>query len=241
MSMLSFLDPALDLAYSILIGLAAVLHPLAGNAAVVLALILITLTARALLVPLAVSVLRSDRAKRALAPELDRVRRRHRSDPVRLASEMQQTYRQAGVSPFAGLLPALAQAPVMMIVYRLCKVPVIAGGHNAVLVAQLAGAPLAGHAITVLTTSGLLSAPVLVVAGLLATLLVLAYLSARQQVARLRAATSGDAPAVQLLLARVMPYGTVLVAAVVPLAVAVYLLTSTAWLVAERALLPRYF
>jgi YidC/Oxa1 family membrane protein insertase len=42
-------------------------------------------------------------------------------------------------------------------------------------------------------------------------------------------------------LARVMPFVTVLVAAVVPLAAGLYLLTTAAWTVIERAVLRRRF
>jgi YidC/Oxa1 family membrane protein insertase len=41
------------------------------------------------------------------------------------------------------------------------------------------------------------------------------------------------------LLIRVIPYATVAVAAVLPLAAGLYLLTTTAWSVAERAILGR--
>jgi YidC/Oxa1 family membrane protein insertase len=40
-------------------------------------------------------------------------------------------------------------------------------------------------------------------------------------------------------LTRMLPYATVAVAAFVPLAAALYLVTSTAWTLAERALLQR--
>jgi YidC/Oxa1 family membrane protein insertase len=236
------LDPALNLAYLTLTTLADGVRPLVGSAAVAIAVVMITLVARACLLPLAVSVLRADRAKRALAPELERIRRKHGSDPARLSRELLAAHRDSGISPLAGLLPALAQAPAMLVIYRLCKVPVIAGGQNVVLAAQLLGAPLAGHLPAVIATAGLLSGPTLVVAGLLTALLGLAYLTSKQQVRRLQESAVGKPiPATQLLVARVLPYGTVLAAAVVPLAVSLYLVTSTAWLVAERALLPRLF
>jgi len=45
----------------------------------------------------------------------------------------------------------------------------------------------------------------------------------------------GQIAPVQLFLARVLPFGTVAVAAVVPVAVSLYLLTSTAWSAAIRS------
>jgi YidC/Oxa1 family membrane protein insertase len=239
MSVYSLFDPALILAHSAITTLATALHPLTGGASVVIALVALTLLVRAGLLPFAVSVLRAERSRRALAPELARLRKRHAGDPARLLRELQAAHQRAGISPLAGLLPGLAQAPVLFVVYRLCRVPVIAGVPNAVLTANLFGAPLATHGPAVLLSAGLLSLPSLVVVGLLLALLLVAYRSSVQQVRRVREASAGDAQAMQVLIARLLPYGTVAAAMAVPLAVALYLLTSTAWAVTERALLPR--
>jgi len=241
MSLLAVLNPALDLTYSILTTVSSGVRPLVGGASVALALVIVTLLARACLLPLAVSVLRAERAKQALAPTLERIRRRYGRDSARLTRELQAAYRKAGVSPLAGMLPALAQAPVMIIVYRLGKVPVIAGTKNVVLAARLFTAPLGGHGLGVIATAGIFASPSLVVLALVVVLIVLAHFSSRQQVRRIKAATIGEVPAMQLMIARITPYGTVLTAAVVPLAVSLYLVTSTAWLLAERAILPRMF
>jgi YidC/Oxa1 family membrane protein insertase len=52
-------------------------------------------------------------------------------------------------------------------------------------------------------------------------------------------AAGGTAPGVPAVLARLLPYVTVAVAAVVPLATGLYLVTTTAWTLAERALFGR--
>ena len=75
--------------------------------------------------------------------------------------------------------------------------------------------------------------------GLLLTLALLAHRSSVQQVQRVRESSVGEVPASQLLIARLLPFGTVAAALAVPLAVTLYLLTTTAWTVTERALLPR--
>ncbi len=242
MSLLAVLDPALDLAYSALTACAEGLRPLAGGASTALALVLITLVVRAGLLPLAVSVLRADRAKQALGPRLQHLRRRHASDPARLSREVLAAHREAGISPLAGLLPALAQAPAMLVVYRLATVPVVAGGPNALLSSQFLGVPLAGHLPATIAAAGLLSGPMLLVAAVVVALAGLAHLTSRQQVSRARTAaavTGQPVPPAQMLVSRLMPYGTVAALVVVPFAVALYLVTSNAWLVLERALLPR--
>jgi YidC/Oxa1 family membrane protein insertase len=236
MSVFSLFDPAVALVHTGLTTIASGLDPLLGGASVAVALMLVTVVVRACLLPLAVSVLKAERARRALAPELDRLRRRHRQDPARLLSEQQAAYREAGVSPFAGLLPALAQGPALYVIYRLCQLTTIGAGPNVVLTAGLFGAPLSAH-LPALLAAGPIGVPILLLAGLLAV----AVATSRQQVRRLRATTTGEIAPMSLTVARVLPYGTVLMAAVVPMAVSIYLLTSTTWMLAERAVLPRFF
>lgn len=238
MSLYSLFDPAIVVLHSTLTAVASAIEPLAGGADVAIALVILTLVARLCLLPFAVSVLRAERARLALAPELARLRKRHASDPSRLARELLAAHRRAGISPLAGLMPALAQAPVLFLIYRLCRVSMIAGVSNTVLSANLFGAPLALHAPDVLISAGLLSLPGLVAIGLLLAVVLVAYRSSVQQVQRVRASAVGEIPPFQLGLARLMPFGTVVAALVVPLAVALYLLTSATWAVTERALLP---
>jgi YidC/Oxa1 family membrane protein insertase len=238
---LSLLDPAVTVVHSGLTLLAAGLQPVLGGAAVAVALVLVTLVVKACLLPLAIRVLNAERARRTLAPELDRLRRRHQKDPARLARELQAAHRDAGISPFAGLMPALAQGPALFLIYRMCLLPLIGGVPNVVLTANLFGLPLAAHLPGLVLTAGALTTSTLVAVLVVAALLLVAYASSRQQVRRLRAATIGEIAPAQLLMARVMPFGTVAVAAVVPFAVSLYLLTSTTWTLAERALLPRIF
>lgn len=241
MSLLSLFDPALVVVHIGLTTLADGLQPVLGGASVAVALVLVTMIVRACLLPLAVSVLRAERVRKTLAPELARLRKRHADDPARLVREVQAAHHKAGIGPFAGMLPALAQGPALFVIYRLCKLPLIGAVPNAVLAANLFGTPLAAHLPGLVLTAGILSAPMLVAVVLVAALLLVAYASSRQQVRRLRAAAVGEVPPIQMMIARVLPFGTVAAAAVVPFAVSLYLLTSTTWLLAERAVLPRVF
>jgi YidC/Oxa1 family membrane protein insertase len=241
MSLLSIFDPGVALVHTALTAIASGLEPVLGGASVAVALVLVTMLVRAALLPLAVSVLRAERGRQALAPELARLRRRHADDPARLLQELQAAHREAGISPLGGLLPALAQGPALFVIYRICQLPMIGGVPNTVLSAGLFGVPLSAHLPGLLLTAGLVGAPTVLGAGLLGALLLVAYASSRQQVARVRTLATGEIPPLQLLLARVLPFSTVAVAAVVPVAVSLYLLTSTTWMLAERAVLPRIF
>ncbi|MGF1957675.1 membrane protein insertase YidC, partial [Enterococcus casseliflavus] len=107
----------LDLTTQGLLALTSFLTPLAGAAAAALAVVLVTLVVRAALIPVGVSQARAERDRARLAPRLRVLRERWGKNPERLQRETMQLYRDAGVSPFAGCLPVLAQAPVVGLLY----------------------------------------------------------------------------------------------------------------------------
>ncbi|WKU08171.1 membrane protein insertase YidC [Micromonospora sp. HUAS LYJ1] len=211
--------------------LAGLLTPLAGGVATAAAIVLFTVAVRLSISPLTVAQVRAERRRAALAPQLRQLQQRYADDPATLQAEMFALYRRAGASPVAGCLPALLQAPFFLVMYRLFGTGDGAGG---LLDARLAGVPLGWHLGDGLTPS------VLLVFGVL-----LAALAGLATVLSRRAAASAAVPADQpgaALLARMLPllpYGTVLLALVVPLAAVLYLVTTTAWTVAEHVLLRR--
>src|SRR5262249_1883462 len=144
-----------------------------------------------------------------LAPKLAELRRRHAKNPTKAAEESLALHRAAGVSPFAGLLPALAQAPVFIVLYRL----VATDGTGSLLGQHLLSGAAPWFAL------------------LLAGIAVVAWLTSRRTAMLMRTtAALNPVPAGGLgRLPRLLPYTTVVAAAFVPMALAVYLLTSTTW------------
>jgi YidC/Oxa1 family membrane protein insertase len=242
---------------------------------------------RLLLLPLSYRAMRGMAAQARIAPRVQALHKRHAGQPDRLQRELAALYRSEGTSMFAGCLPALAQWPVLSVLYLLFRSPRIAGAPNTLLSHGLFGAPLGSHW---LGGAGPLSAQGAVFAGLFLLLAGIGWLSARlarrlstaaagsatpaagpgttaAKPARATAtgppripATRGDATAsgpgiratrpteatrggtaasVPAALARVAPYFSVAVAAFVPLAAGVYLLTTTAWTLAERVFVQR--
>ena len=259
MSISSALAAVVGVAHSVLEALASLLTPLAGGFAGALSIIVLTIGVRLLISPLAWLQARSARRGAALAPQLAVLRDKHRDDPMLLATETLALQRAHGVGPGAALLPALAQAPFFLLMYRLVQPG--PGAPTGVLGGQLFGVPLTAH-----LTAGL---PVFAV--LLVLALLLAWWSScrtRQTMAastpapRGRAASAGRAaaggpaasggPAAPSgpaaagsgglpgggLLPQVMaalPFLTVLMVAWLPLAGGLYLVTSTAWTALEQA------
>ncbi|MBO4162780.1 YidC/Oxa1 family membrane protein insertase [Micromonospora antibiotica] len=213
--------------------LVGLLTPLAGGAATAAAIVLFTIAVRLLISPLTVAQVRAERRRAALAPQLRQLQQRYADDPATLQSEVFALYRRAGASPVAGCLPALLQAPFFLVMYRLFGT---GDGAVGLLDARLAGVPLGWHLGDGLTLSVLL-----VFGVLLAALAGLATVLSRRARRTASAAAPTDQPGAALL-ARVLPllpYGTVLLAVVVPLAAVLYLVTTTGWTVAEHVLLRR--
>lgn len=196
-----------------------------GNAA--LAIVLFTLAVRLLLLPLGVRQARSARIRERLAPRLRALRKKFERDPQRLAKETSALFAAEGTSPFAGILPGLAQLPFMWLVYRVATRPTALVGHD------LLGAPLGQQVASVIANYGLVSLPVSVFALVIVLLVVVAWLTSRQITSTL----TEEQPEFLRRIMPLLPYGSVLAAAVLPLAAGLYLLVSTAWTAGERAVL----
>jgi YidC/Oxa1 family membrane protein insertase len=253
-------DGAVRAGYHLVSGFAVALAPLAGDLATAAAIVLFTVAVRLVLLPLSYYAIRGQAAQARLAPQVVALRKRHARQPERLQRELAELYRREGTGMFAGYLPMLLQLPFFAVMYRLFRLGTIGGQPNALLSHGLLGAPLGSHW---LSGPGPLSGQGMVYLGLFALLAVVTWVatrisrtaaarqaeqapalarparpgqSARPGTARPGAAQPGGAIGVLL---RVIPYTTVAIAAVVPLAAGLYLLTTTAWAAAERAVITR--
>jgi YidC/Oxa1 family membrane protein insertase len=218
------LDGAVAVAYPFIAHAASALTPIGGAAA---AIVLCTAALRLLLLPLTLAAVRGERTRAALAPRVAQLRQRYAKDPGRLATELTGLYRAERVSPLAGCLPVLLQAPFFMVVYRTFTAPQLAGRPNALLAGHVFGVPLGTH----LFGGGYPLAFLPVIAALLA----LGWLAARRA-RRVASVTGTPQPTGALGL---LPYLSVLSVAVVPLAAALYLVTTLAWTAVENTVLRR--
>jgi YidC/Oxa1 family membrane protein insertase len=167
------------------------------------------------------------KARAELMPQLKQLTERHRDNPERLQREVAKLQTESGTSMFAGFLPTLAQLPFFWLMYTLFSRTIVAGESNQLISGSLLGAPLGVH-WPILTGT-----PAYVVIAVL--LAVVAWFSARLQLRQLDASAS----TLSRRLAQLLPFGTLLTAAFVPLAAGLYLLTTTTWTVAERTILLR--
>jgi YidC/Oxa1 family membrane protein insertase len=183
-----------------------------------LAIVALTVVVRLVLHPFTRAAVRGEKARARLAPQVAKLRDKHKDDPAVFATKLTELHREAGISPFAGMLPMLVQIPFFIWLYQQVIGDSLGGG-------ELWGVPLEAH----LPSGGW------VFAALLAAVAVVAALTAVRQARLTDPALTGW----MAKLPKVLPFLTVVSAAVLPLAVGVYLLTTTAWSLGENALLKR--
>ncbi|MFZ5746796.1 MAG: membrane protein insertase YidC [Pseudomonadota bacterium] len=82
------------------------------------AIILLTITIRGLLYPVAHKQFQSMARMRVLQPKLKALQEKYKEDKPRLQQEMMQLYKTEKVNPVAGCLPLLLQIPIMFALYK---------------------------------------------------------------------------------------------------------------------------
>jgi YidC/Oxa1 family membrane protein insertase len=240
-----------DLAYHLVCWLAAILAPLLGGLAAAAAIVAFTMLVRLILLPLSYYAFRGERARVRIQPRVQELQWRYAKQPERLHRELSALHAAEGTSMFAGCLPLLLQIPFFSLMYRLFVSHSMAGGPNTLLTHSLLAAPLGSPWLGGAGPWSVHGAVFAVLFGLLAVVGVLAVRATRQAApgravapkepaATAGAATAGAADRAVGLLSRLIPFGSLVMAAIVPLAAGLYLLTSAAWTLAERAMLRRH-
>lgn len=230
----------LNAAYGALMGLAGILAPVTGAAAAAAAVVLVTLVVRAALIPVGISQAKAERDRRRLAPKLTALRQRYRNDRERLQRETMKLYSDEKVSPLAGCLPLLIQAPVVGIIYALFLHPMIAGVPNALLDHTLFGVPL-GTSLFGALVHGTLDGPALAVLGGIVVLIAVVGELTRRMLRPPQPVDDSPLAATMTRLGGVLQFATAVVALFVPLAAGLYLLVTVAWTLGQRLVLRRRY
>ncbi|MFE0643118.1 YidC/Oxa1 family membrane protein insertase [Streptomyces sp. NPDC058877] len=215
--------------------LADLLQPLFATSATAAAIVLFTLLVRLAIHPLSRASARGQKARTRIAPQLAELRRKHAANPQRLGREVAELHAREQVSPFAGILPGLLQAPAFLLMYHLFSGDRMAG-HT------LLAAPLGDRWGDALVHGGVLGPAgrvYLVLFLFVAVVAAFSYRRTKRQLADQPLVPEGSAPGAGAIsrVVPLLPFVTLVTVAVVPLAVALYLVTSTTWTAVERALL----
>jgi YidC/Oxa1 family membrane protein insertase len=81
------------------------------------AIIALTISVRALLIPLTYKQLKGMRALQALQPQIKELQEKYKNDKQRMQQEMMRFYKENKVNPFASCIPLVAQLPVFITLF----------------------------------------------------------------------------------------------------------------------------
>jgi YidC/Oxa1 family membrane protein insertase len=113
--------PIFQSLFIILIAVYQFLHNLGLPAAIAWAIVVLTLVVRGILIPLYRKQLVSQRRMQLLQPELREIKKRYKSDAMKVRVAQQELMKERGVSPLAGCLPLLLQLPLLFIMYSVIQ------------------------------------------------------------------------------------------------------------------------
>ncbi|KAM9863849.1 membrane protein insertase YidC [Leucobacter sp. BZR 635] len=235
-------------AYWLVTTLSDLLEPLTGAQSAAVAIILLTIAVRALLIPVGRSQVKATLARQRIAPKLAELQRKYKNPEV-LQRKTMELYQAEKASPFAGCLPVLAQMPVLMAVYGLFILPEIDGHPNELLSKSFLGVRLDA------SLTGSLFGGTITLTHATVGIIIMVLIGIVTQVSRklLTPPAPEPAPKPQNMpagmpdlsgMTRMMsfvPFMTVIIAAIVPLAAALYLATTTTWTLCERLVLGKIY
>ncbi|AZK94208.1 MULTISPECIES: YidC/Oxa1 family membrane protein insertase [Streptomyces] len=225
--------------------LAELLEPLFQTSATAAAIVLFTALVRLAVHPLSRAAARGQKANARLAPQVAALRKKHGKHPDRLQKALLELYAKEKASPLSGCLPSLLQLPAFFLLYHLFSSGTIGGEPNALLDHTLLAAPLGGRWHDALGAGGVLGDRGLVYLALFALVTLVAvvnYRRTKKQMSAQPPVPDGTALPGAAAMTKVLPllsFGTLVTVAVVPLAAALYIVTSTTWSAVERILLYR--
>ncbi|GGR78290.1 membrane protein [Streptomyces aureoverticillatus] len=233
---------------SLVADLADLLAPLFHASAMAAAIVLVTACVRLLVHPLSRAAARGQKARAKLSPQIAELRKKHAKNPEKFQKAVMELHREEQVSPLSGCLPGLFQLPAFFLLYHLFSSSNIGGEANELLDHKLFTAPLGGRWADALGDGGLFGASGLLYLALFALVAAVATFNYRRTKRQMAGAAlpTGDAQApgagAMAAMTKFMPFMsfmTLFTVAVVPLAAALYVVTSTTWSAVERAFLYR--
>ncbi|WP_425833306.1 YidC/Oxa1 family membrane protein insertase [Streptomyces fractus] len=234
---------------SLVAHLADLLQPLLHASATAAAIVLFTAAVRLLVHPLSRAAARGQRERAKLQPRIAELRKKHKSSPETMQKAIMELHREEKVSPLTGCLPMLCQMPAFFLLYHLFSNRSIGGEPNALLGHTLGAAPLGGRFKDALADGGLFGEQgvvYVVLFVLVATVASFNYRRTKRQMAQApkpAAGQNGQQPVPGMAaMGKFMPlmsFFTLFTVAFVPLAAALYVVTSTTWSSIERAVLYR--
>ena len=95
-----------------------------------LSIVGLTITIRALLIPVMVKQIRSMRQMQLIQPQMKAVQEKYKHDRERMSQEMMKLYKDNDTNPFASCLPILVQMPIFFSLFALLRHAVQGHGNG---------------------------------------------------------------------------------------------------------------
>jgi YidC/Oxa1 family membrane protein insertase len=229
----------------------------------VLAIVFLVLTLRAILFPVFIKQIKSQRAMQALQPRLTELREKHKGDRQALQQAQMELMRAENANPLMGCLPIVVQIPVFIGLFHTLKHlnPIhvgnlhqetlygwTAGQFESATHAKLFGAPIAASVQSALRTPatvlamGSTRSNVLIVAGALVVIMVITtFLTQRQMILKTGWATDPTQLMIQRLMMYGVPIGLIFSGTIFPLGVVIYWVTNNLFSLGQQFYVLRKF
>ncbi|WP_415103028.1 membrane protein insertase YidC [Nocardioides sp.] len=204
-----------------------------------LAIVGLTVTIRALLIPLFVKQIKSSRNMQLIQPKVKELQKKYGHDRERLAQETMQLYKDSGTNPFASCLPLIVQMPIFLALFRLLNhaardVP--KGVLTQEQVKQLSDATIFGaHISDTFTGSGDITVKILA-GALVIAMTATTFLTQRQLMSKNMPADAMSGPYAQQqkMLLYVLPVVFAVGGIAFPIGVLLYWTTSNLWTMGQQ-------
>src|SRR5690625_4037439 len=213
-----------------------------------LSIVGLTVVIRALLIPLFVKLIRSQRGMQMIQPEMKKIQNKYkgRSDSASrqaMAQEQMELYKRTGTNPLSSCLPLLLQMPIFFSLFRVLNaLPAIASGEKTMgaLDAKLAESAQQSSLFGAPLSSSFMSSDdmqVKVVTVILIILMSVAtFMSSRQALMKNMSAEALDNPMAkqQKMMMWVLPGIFAVTGVNFPIGVLIYWLTSNVWAMGQQ-------
>jgi YidC/Oxa1 family membrane protein insertase len=241
-------------------------HTLFGDAVVlgtnwswVLGIVFLVLTVRAVLFPVFVKQVRSQRALQALQPRIKALQKVHKGDRESLQKALAELYRSEKANPLTGCLPMVVQIPVFLALFHVLRhlKPTIpehmrtlygwtVTQFDSASSAKLFGAPIAAsfsrstpHELALLGADG---GTVKVVAAILITAMVVTtFLTSRQMILKTGWAADPQQRTVQRLMLYGVPLSLLVSGLILPIGVILYWVTTNLFSLGQQTWILRKY
>lgn len=213
-----------------------------------LSIVGLTVVIRALLIPLFVRQIRTQRGMQMIQPEMKRIQDKYkgRTDSVSrqaMAEEQMELYRRTGTNPFSSCLPLLLQMPIFFSLFRVLNaLPEVAAGEKSmgVLDASLAASAQQSKIFGASLSASFMSSDEMQVKIVTVILIILmsvaTFMSSRQSMTKNMTPEALDNPMArqQRMMMWVLPGIFAVTGVNFPIGVLLYWLTSNVWAMGQQ-------